>query len=218
MKVGTDGVLLGAWTRVPGPGGRVLDVGTGTGLIALMIAQRTENVRIDAVEIDQNACNQTIENFSMSEWKDRLNVTHSSYQAYMKGVKNHYDLVICNPPFFSDSLKAPDKSRSIARHDDLLNPRELFLHSSTGMKEDGSLSIIIPYSRMEEFIHIAEGYSFYCNRLAKVKPVPEKPPKRVIIEFSGLKQTRREEEFIIEESGRHGYSERFMELTKDFYL
>ncbi len=147
MKVGTDGVLLGAWTSVPDPGGRVLDVGTGTGLIALMIAQRTKDVWVDALEIDPLSAGQAKENFQDSPWKDRLNCIHSSFQDYAIQNNDRYDLIICNPPFFSGSMKTDSKEKNLARHDDSLSLGEIFRGSVPLMKETTILCLILPVQK-----------------------------------------------------------------------
>jgi tRNA1Val (adenine37-N6)-methyltransferase len=144
MKVGTDGVLLGAWASVPLPGGRVLDVGTGTGLIALMIAQRTVNVEVDALEIDPSSALQAKENFRNSPWRERLSCMHVSFQDYAARCKTQYDLLICNPPFFSASSKTPSSEKNLARHDDSLGLDDLFKGAVGLMKKNSLISLILP--------------------------------------------------------------------------
>ncbi|MGC9343627.1 MAG: tRNA1(Val) (adenine(37)-N6)-methyltransferase [Bacteroidales bacterium] len=218
MKVGTDGVLLGAWCSVPYPGSRVLDIGTGTGLIALMVAQRTHEVTIDAIEIDEPSYEQAKGNFQASDWKNRLNAIHSSFQDFSVQSQNRYHLVICNPPFFKNSWKAPSYQRNLARHDDFLNPADLMKFSQRLLEDRGILSIIIPYERLDEILYFADINEMKDFRLAVIRPLPGKPFKRAMLEFSKTDQQKSREEITIEEGERHKYSKRYLELTRDFYL
>jgi len=217
MKVGTDGVLLGAWCSVPLKEGRVLDIGTGTGLLALMVAQRTPKAQIDAIEIDEASFQQAQKNILASEWRKRINVVHISFQDYAVTTDNSYDHIVCNPPFFSNSKKAAFRERNLARHDDPLNSSALMKYSQKLMSDRGILSIIIPYERMDEMVHLASMNKLWLFRVACVRSVPQKPVKRALLEFSMSEGNISEEEIIIEEYGRHGYSERYRELTRDFY-
>jgi tRNA1Val (adenine37-N6)-methyltransferase len=218
MKVGTDGVLLGAWCTVPESTGSVLDIGTGTGLIALMVAQRTLEVCIDAIEIDEASCEQAKVNVLASDWSERITVTHISFQEFAESSPRSYDLLVCNPPFFSNSKKAERKERNLARHDDHLNPSALMKYSHKLLTDSGILSIIIACERMEEMVHFASMNKLWLSRIARVRPVPGGPFKRALLEFTRSKETLSEEEITIEEYGRHGYSERYRELTGDFYM
>ena len=218
MKVGTDGVLLGAWTSVPGPGGRVLDIGTGTGLIALMIAQRTLGVWVDALEIDMPSAGQAKENFQNSPWKERLNCYHSSFKEYASNCNKPYDLIICNPPFFSASFKTPSKEKNLARHDDSLPLRDLFKGSLSLMKESALISLIVPFHKQGQVLELASEHKMHCRRLTRVIPVPGKPPHRVLLELSFIPGKCYEEDLTIETEGRHMYSEPYKTLTQDFYL
>ena len=215
MKVGTDGVLLGAWTNVENVG-RVLDIGTGTGLLALMIAQRSA-AKIDAVEIDQEAFLQAKENIQKSPWKERIDLHHKSIQEYPEGLSYKYDLIICNPPFFQNSLKAPDQSRSIARHNERLDLSELLFISANILNPSGRLSIVIPADILKIVLKKAGENNFYLNRKTLLKPTPEKAPKRALLEF-GLEKKELEENEIVIELERHQYSKAFKGLSKDFYL
>jgi len=218
MKVGTDGVLLGAWASVPGPGGRVLDVGTGTGVIALMIAQRTESVTVDALEIDPVSARQAKGNFRNSPWKERMQCIQSSFQEYCSHSKVQYDLIICNPPFFSGSYKTPSSEKNLARHDDSLSLEDLIKGSVLLMKKPTIISLILPVQKLPQAMDLVSGYKMNCNRMTLVKPVPTKPPKRVLLEVSYTPGICREDDLTIETDKRHIYSDKFKSLIGEFYL
>jgi len=214
MKVGTDGVLLGTWASGPGPGSRVLDVGTGTGLIALMIAQRARYVAVDAVEIDPSSVSQAKENFQNSPWKERIHCIQSSFQDYSSQCKSRYNLIICNPPFFSDSSKTPSKEKNLARHDDSLSLEDIFRGSVSLMKKTAIISLILPIQKEAQAMELITEQKLYCNRLTRVKPAPGKSTKRVLMEFSYIKGKPIENELTIETEKRHMYSDKFKNLTE----
>lgn len=216
MKVGTDSVILGAWTTIAGSE-TILDVGTGTGLLALMLAQRSIAL-IDAVEIDPDAAIQAKENVSISPWKSRINVVNSSFQDFCVTTSARYDLIVCNPPFFSHSLKAKNESRTLARHNDSLSFRELISGSERILKPIGRLSVIIPNEDEENFIKLAEEHLLYPHKKLKIRPLPGKDYKRVILEFGYGKKECLTQEICIETGERHKYSSEYIDLTKDFYL
>lgn len=218
MKVGTDGVLLGAWTSVPEPGGRVLDVGTGTGLIALMIAQRTTGVHIDAIDIDTSATVQAHENFQNSPWKDCLSSIHSSLRSFAASHQHSYELVVCNPPFFSNSLKTSSKEKNLAKHDDSLALDELFTDAVTLSKKTALFSLILPAEKEPIALRLASEHHMNCCRKTWVIPSQGKPPKRVLLEFSYSPGNCKENSLLIETGTRHEYSEEYKQLTEDFYL
>jgi tRNA1Val (adenine37-N6)-methyltransferase len=218
MKVGTDGVLLGAWASVPGPQSRILDVGCGTGLIALMLAQRTKYVAVDALEIDPASARQALENFQNSPWKERIQCIQSSFQDYASQCKSQYDLIICNPPFFSDSSKTPFKEKNLARHDDSLSLEDIFRGSLSLMKKTAIISLIMPYQKEAQAMDLITEHKLYCNRLTRVIPAPGKPIKRVLMEFSNMPGKAIEDDLTIETETRHTYSDKFKNLVNEFYL
>lgn len=218
MKVGTDGVLLGAWASVPQAGSRILDVGTGTGLITLMIAQRARDVRVDALEIDSSSAAQAKENFQNSPWKKRLNCLHSSFHDYVSQCNLKYDLIICNPPYFTGSKKTESKSKNLARHDDSLSLGDLFKGSVSLMKETALLSLILPVDKEAEVLELIKKHQLHCNRFTRVKPTPQKPAKRILLELSHLPGKCHEDDLSIEMGKRHIYSDQFKSLTENFYL
>ena len=215
MKVGTDGVLLGAWasvTRVQS----ALDIGTGTGLIALMLAQRTADAQIHAIELDKAAYQQAGLNFAASIWTMRLNAVHADFKTYQPALK--FDLIVSNPPYFNHSLKNPCDKKSLARHTDNLSYAELIKGAVKLLSDTGRFSVILPASEKNNFKEIATQYNLKLNKALYVKPTPSKPPKRVLLEFSFLNIDEVEHELVIEEFGRHQYSEAYKQLIKEFYL
>lgn len=214
MKVGTDGVLLGAWSTINDS--NILDIGTGTGLIALMAAQRTKTALIDAVEIEQEAFKQASENIKNSNWSNRITAHNCSIQNYHPRKK--YDLIISNPPFFIDSTKAMNSKRNNARHTDELSFSDLINAINRLLKPNGFFSLILPIVESAHFIELANHQNLYLNRSCIVKPNPVKPAKRVLMEFSFYKKDLIQEELTIETEKRHHYSKEYIILTQDFYL
>jgi len=212
MKVGTDGVLLGAWAKIVGK--RVLDIGTGTGLIALMIAQRSLGF-IDSIEIDNNAYNQAKENFFNSKWKDRLGVTNLSLQNLEPQYK--FDTIVSNPPFFNNSHKTPDGSRNLARHTDSLSFDDLLKFTSNNLTDIGIASFIIPSNSEISFLQIAKQNKLYPSRICKVRGHESTPVKRSLIELRFIISDCIKTSLTIEIS-RHVYTQDYINLTKDFYL
>jgi len=216
MKVGTDGVLLGSWVDCESAK-TVLDIGTGTGLIALMVAQRSE-ANVDAVEIDKEASEQAKRNIDNSPWKERINVYHQSVQEFATKTDSKYDVIVSNPPYFQNSLFAADQKRTNARHNSDLELEDLILGASKLLTETGKLSVILPYLEGNMFILKASEKELYCARQTKVLPKPNREPKRLLLEFMKIKKPLVEQEIIIELGKRHYYSDAYKNLTKDFYL
>ncbi len=218
MKVGTDGVLLGAWADVSAAN-RILDIGTGTGLIAIMAAQRTNNKAvIDAVEIEASSYQQALSNFKNSPWSSRLNAHHSSFQDFYKNQHIKYDAIVSNPPYFLNGLKAKAESRTQARHADHLPFEELLEGASKLLSNTGTLSVILPIEEGELFIRLARLSGFSLKRKVSVLPNPGKPPKRYLLEFSIQNCDLQISDLRVENGQRHVYSPEYIQLTKDFYL
>ncbi|MEE0912923.1 MAG: methyltransferase [Paludibacteraceae bacterium] len=215
MKVGTDGVLLGAWATVKSAKS-CLDIGTGTGLLALMVAQRNRDVAVVAIELDDEAVIQAKENVEASPWPNRIQVVHSDVRSYC-AVKT-FDHIISNPPYFNDSLKSSDTHRSLARHTSTLSYMELLACVKNLLAPQGIFSLILPYDVCTEFIDLAKSHNLYCSRFCKVMPLPNANPKRALMEFSFSNSDTVLEELEIESGGRHCYSAEYKELTKEFYL
>lgn len=215
MKVGTDGVLLGAWARVPS-GGKILDIGTGTGLIALMLAQRC-TAEIHAVEIDQKAAGQAEENFQRSPWASRMQVYSQPYQEFSVN-GGLYDLIVTNPPYFAFSLPAKGHERTLARHHNSLPLNDLMVGVTRQLAEQGRFAVIYPSSDFPGMQETASALGLFLIRKTRVIPAPHKAASRVLVEFSKKRQTPAEDELIIETNGRHNYSKAFRELTDNYYL
>lgn len=216
FKVGTDGVLLGACTDLSGAAS-ILDIGTGTGLIAIMCAQRSE-ADIFAIEPDHNSYLQAVVNVKACRWAERISVIESDLANYSSGQEKKFDIIISNPPFFRNSLLNPDKSKASARHSYSLSSDDLVRGSDTLLNKGGSLYMILPYEEGTLFIAEAGAAGLYCNSIIKVKPFPEGKVIRLIMKFERLKKQIREKFLTIETGTRHHYTEEYKELTKEFYL
>lgn len=217
MKVGIDGVLLGAWAPVESSAGRILDIGTGSGLIALMLAQRSEGL-IDAIDIDEGAVDQANKNIADTEWSNRITVHKESLQGFAENQIAAYDLIVSNPPYFISSLKAPDEARSKARHADSLTHEELLMHASELLNKTGRICIILPVIEALQCIKSAPKFNLYCYQCVYVYPKPNSEAKRVLLEFGFNDQETRVSSIEIETGERHQYSAAFTTLAKDFYL
>lgn len=219
MKVGTDGVLLGAWTPLYNEPYSVLDIGSGTGLIALMIAQRSFAEQIDAIEIDDNAFSQCFENFEASPWMDRLYAYHSSLEDFTEEFFEEitYDLIVSNPPFYSENYKSGNEQRDAARFTDSLPFEQLIACTEGLLSEDGIFSTIIPYKEEQAFIELASEYGLYPFKICRVQGSPNAEIKRSLIAMTRIPAEITFENLIIELE-RHQYTDEYKELTKDFYL
>lgn len=217
MKVGTDAVLLGSWTN-PGSAKKILDLGTGTGVIALMLAQRSDAL-IHALDIDENACNQARENISLCPWQERLTVIHSSAQEYAQKAPLKYDLIVSNPPYFEASTKALEEKRTLARHNDFLPYCELLNSVLKLLDKNGKFCVILPYKEGEQLRDLASGEKLYLTKMTRVKTRTDKTTeKRLLMQFEFVPKTFSESSIIIEKDKRHNYTEEYKQLTKDYYL
>ncbi|RZN84216.1 MAG: methyltransferase domain-containing protein [Winogradskyella sp.] len=217
MKIGTDGVLLGAWTSIKNNPFSILDIGAGTGILSLMLAQRSNAQFIEAIEIDAEAYEQCADNFENSVWRDRLFCYHASLLEYIEEVDDKYDIIICNPPFYSEDYKTENSSRDLARFTDAMPFEHLVYAASQLLSENGILAVIIPFKEEEKFIDLATKVNLFPNRILHVKGNSEAETKRSLIELSFQNETIKTSELIIE-NGRHNYTEDYISLTKDFYL
>jgi len=213
MKVGTDGVLLGAWA----PGGqRILDVGTGTSLIALMMAQRFPTSHVVGIDVDDEACLQAVENVENSPFSDRVKIVKSSLQEFL--VEESFDAIVSNPPYFVNSLKNPDARRTLARHTDSLSFDDLFRGVGRLLSEYGVFSIIIPTDALEQMLLNACQYGFYVSRQVAVKTVERKLPKRYLLSFRRQSPEHVVEEIKVMTDSEGSRSTWFDALTREFYL
>lgn len=224
MKVGTDAVLLGAWCNLPETG-NTLDIGTGTGIIAMMAAQRSSTA-IDAIEIDEEAYLQAVENCNRSKWSNRIAVHHISFQKFVPSVAKKYDAIVSNPPYFSNCVQAASESRTVARHTCNLNFEELVDGTVSLLNPEGSFATILPLKEAEYFTSIARRYNLYANRITYVKTTHSKPAKRILMQFGFQKDIPHEETLIIEDEPltadcqmkQRSYSNEYKNLTRSFYL
>lgn len=217
MQIGTDGVLLGAWTPLEKKPNSILDIGTGTGLIALQMAQRSQAETIDAIEVDANAYEQCVENFEASQWADRLFCYHAFFQEFVEEIDEQYHLIVANPPFYSENVSSGNTARDISRQNQSLPFSELLAGVSKLLSKEGLFSTIIPFKEEANFIAIAASFGLFPQRIMRVKGNPAAEIKRSLLAFSFTASSILEDELIIEVK-RHQYTEAYIALTKDFYL
>jgi tRNA1Val (adenine37-N6)-methyltransferase len=215
FKVGTDGVLLGASADLSNVK-NILDIGCGTGLISLMLAQRCD-ATITAIEPDTDSFAEACDNISKSRWAERIKVLNTSIQDLDPGLQG-FDLIITNPPYFADSLKNPDNRKTLARHNVSLSSSEILTGVRKFLGENGSLQLILPYVEGNVFIAEAYKYDLFCNRILKIKPLPSSEIRRLILSFSKVQKKPMESFLTIEHGKRHDFTEEYINLTKDFYL
>ena len=216
MKIGTDGVLLGAWTNIKNADS-ILDIGAGTGVIALMLAQRSNAEVIDAIEIDSNAYEQCVENFESSLWGDRLYCYHAGLDEFIEEVEDVYDVIVCNPPFYTESVPSGDLQRDKARQNEFLPFNELLEGVSVLISKNGIFSTIIPFKEKDDFIRMAATFDLFPSRCLQVKGNPAAEIKRVLLEFTKQKKSIEVLDLTIEME-RHVYTMDYINLTKNFYL
>lgn len=220
MKIGTDAVLLGAWTPIDHFPDSILDVGSGTGVIALMLAQRCDALTIDAVEIEEAAYEQTVENFERSDWGDRLFCYHTPFQDFaveMNEEEEVYELVVANPPFYTDDFETEDEARNKARFTSSLSFEALLKGVSQILDENGAFCTIIPFKEEGSFIELAKTFNLFLHKVCRVRGNENSEIKRSLLQFSFDKKEVLESSLTIEKE-RHQYTDDYINLTKDFYL
>lgn len=219
MKVGTDGVLLGAWCPL-GAGAsscRVLDIGTGSGLIALMLAQRLgERVEhVDAIDVDREAVEQARQNFHLSPFAQVLHAHEAAVQEWQGG---GYELIVSNPPYFNNSLKNPNEQRATARHTDRLSYAELMAHAARLLTEKGTVALVLPIEAKAEVLQLGEAHGLYPTHITHVHSKPGKGAKRLLVALERGEKRECAVELLYIESANAPRSEAYAALTKDFYL
>ena len=217
MKVGTDGVLLGAWASLDGNPQSILDIGAGTGLIALMLAQRSRATSIDAIEIDALAFEQCVENFEASPWSDRLFCYHCGLEEFALEIDDPYDLILSNPPFYIESVSSGKPARDAARQQASLPFATLLEGVCQLLSPEGRFCLILPFREEESFISLARTMGLFPNRITRVRGMAEAPVKRSLMQLS-FQETGPVEDLLTLEIRRNEYTEAYRELTRDFYL
>lgn len=217
MKIGTDAVLLGAWTSLKNNPFSILDIGAGTGVLSLMLAQRSHAELIDALEIDGSTYEQCVSNFENSPWSDRLFCYHASLLEFAEEIDDKYDLIISNPPFNSEDYKTQNSQRDLARFSDAMPFEHLINSVSKLLSKEGIFSVVIPFTEEKKIIELANQNNLKVNGILRVKGNPSSKIVRSLLEFSLTESDISIEELTIE-TKRHQYTKDYMNLTKDFYL
>lgn len=215
MKVNTDSVLLGAWAEISEDTKTGLDIGSGTGILALMIAQRNPNIELIGIEIEKNAFEESKFNFENSPYYHRLKAVNLPLQKFAPD--NKLDLIISNPPYFENDLKNEDKNKKTARHTDSLSFKELINFVENNLSQKGKFSLILPFTESDIFKRFTKNSSLFLNKIALIKPNENKKVNRVMMCFGKEKSILKEEEFCVYQS-QGIYSKEHHELTKEFYL
>jgi tRNA1Val (adenine37-N6)-methyltransferase len=218
MKIGTDGVLLGAWTPLENNPFSILDIGTGTGIIALMLSQRSNAQQIDALEIDEDAYEQAVDNFENSPWSDRLFCFHAGLDEFVEEPEDEYDLIVSNPPFYTEDYKTENEQRDLARFADAMPFEDLIEAVALLLSENGIFSVIIPFKEEEKFIALANEYELYPIKITRVKGTSASEIKRSLLAFVRDENAVILTDELTVETARHIYTPEYIELTKDFYL
>ena len=218
MKIGTDSVLLGAWTPIDNHPYSILDIGAGTGILALMLAQRSSAEQIDALEIDEDAYEQATDNFENSPWNDRLFCYHAALDEFVEEPEDEYDLIVSNPPFYAENYSSGDEARDTARFSEALPFEELIEAADLLLSENGIFSVVIPNKEEERFVALAAESELYPLKITKAKGTPETEIKRSLLAFSRTKLESVPIDELVIETSRHQYTPEYIQLTKDFYL
>jgi tRNA1Val (adenine37-N6)-methyltransferase len=217
MKVGTDGILLGAWADVEGAAS-ILDIGAGTGLIAIMLAQRTELADIHAVEIDEAACAQAATNMERSPWANRLKAILSPIQDYAKLSRQRYDLIVSNPPFFTGGTFTKSQDKTSVRHTVKLPHGDLLTSVRSLLASKGKFCAVLPNMEGLRLQELASTYGLFCTKKTVVKPLHDRPVERLLLQFEREEKELEKDELVIQFEGANNWTEEFKALTGAFYL
>ena len=218
MKIGTDGVLLGAWCPIDNNPFSVLDIGAGTGILSLMLAQKSNASQIDAIEIDEDAYEQCVANFENSPWGDRLFCFHAGLDEFIDEPEDQYDIIISNPPFYSENYKTGSEQRDLARFQEAMPFEDLIEAVRLLLSENGIFAVIIPFKEEEKFIDLCAEVELYPIKVTRVKGTPTTEVKRSLLAFKRYELSVLTADELVIETARHQYTEDYIALTKDFYL
>ncbi|MFO6494439.1 tRNA1(Val) (adenine(37)-N6)-methyltransferase [Hafnia alvei] len=218
MKVGTDSILLGAWADVSDITGKILDIGSGSGLLALMLAQRTtDSVQIDAVELDDNAALQATENFAQSPWAGRVALHHCALQSFAAQTSSRYDLIITNPPYYQPGVECRNPSRGTARYTSELSHQTLLKHARALASNKGKMAVVLPCDISADFMQLAAGEGWFLLRHTEVAEFANRVPHRALMLF-GVEPASLQSDRLVIRDESNAYSDDFRELTNAFYL
>lgn len=217
MKVGTDGVLLGAWANVENAKS-VLDIGTGTGVIAIMLAQRTEEAKVVGVEIDMVACKQAQQNMDASPYANRVRAELSPIQDFAKLSREDFDLIVSNPPFFSGGTFSQNQDRNSVRHTVKLSHGDLLMAVQKLLSKNGKFCLILPYLEGLRLEEMAKSYNLFCTKMTEVKSKKEKSVERLLLQFERTEKPVEIDQIVIQKEKRNDWTEEYIALTGDFYL
>ncbi|PWA05636.1 tRNA (adenine-N(6)-)-methyltransferase [Flavobacterium psychrotolerans] len=218
MKIGTDGVLLGAWTPLENNPNSILDIGTGTGIIALMLAQRSAATQIDALEIDEDAYEQAVDNFENAPWNDKLFCFHAGLDEFIEEPEDEYDLIVSNPPFYVEDYYSTNKQRDLARFQDAMPFEDLIEAADLLLSENGIFAVIIPFKEEAKFIDLCAEAELFPIKITRVKGTHQTPIIRSLLAFKRFEMSTQSANELVIEISRHEYTDEYIELTKDFYL
>ena len=218
MKIGTDSVLLGAWCPIDNNPYSILDIGAGTGVLSLMLAQRSKAKQIDALEIDENAYEQAVDNFENSPWTNRLFCFHAGLDEFIEEPEDEYDLIVSNPPFYAEDFKTDNEQRDLARFQDALPFEDLVEAADILLSENGVLAVIIPFNEENRFIDLCAEVELYPIRITRVKGTPTAVIKRSLLAFKRYELSVLTADELVIERARHQYTKEYIALCQDFYL
>jgi len=217
MKVGTDGVLLGAWANIEASQS-ALDIGTGTGVIAIMLAQRASNIQVKGIEIDECSSEQAKSNMQASPFADRLQIINQSIQDFAKGSNEQFDLIVSNPPFFTGGTFSDNQDRNSVRHTIKLPTGDLLRCARQLLTNNGRFCVVLPYLEGLRFRDLASSYHLFCTRMTEVRSLSHKPVERLLLQFEKQEKPMQSDDLIIQNKGRNNWTSAYIDLTKAFYL